>query len=238
MKKQKLFILPILVLSTIFVFTACDTGTVTKGDLDSNIDSVSYAFGYLTGVQMEDRGMTTLKPELIVAGIQHAFKSDSALIDRQKMIAIMRDYQVEARARMMRQRMAKAERNKEKAQEFLAQNKKKEGVKVTESGLQYKVLKEGTGESPTIGDTVKVHYKGMLLSGKVFDSSYKRGQPATFPLNRVIQGWTEGLQLMKEGAVYKFWIPGRLAYGTTPPPNSPIGPNELLIFKVELLKVK
>src|SRR5699024_9124762 len=149
-----------------------------------------------------------------------------------------RDYQVEARARMMKKQSADAKENKEKAEDFLAENKKEEGVQTTESGLQYKVLEEGNGTSPNAEDTVTVNYEGKLLNGDIFDSSYKRGQPATFPLNQVIEGWTEGVQLMKEGAVYKFWIPANMAYGSTPPPNSPIGPGELLVFKVELLEVK
>ena len=126
----------------------------------------------------------------------------------------------------------------EKGAKFLEENAKQEGVKVTPSGLQYKVLKEGTGKSPSATDVVQVHYRGPLLDGTEFDSSYRRGQPATFPLNRVIPGWTEGVQLMKEGAKYQFFIPSTLAYGSTGTPGGPIGPNETLIFEVELLKVQ
>ena len=113
----------------------------------------------------------------------------------------------------------------------------KEGVKVTKSGLQYKVVKAGTGPKPAATDTVTVHYQGTLIDGTEFDSSYKRGEPTSFPLNRVIKGWTEGLQLMKEGATYMFYIPGDLAYGPNPRPGGKIGPNATLIFKVELIKV-
>jgi FKBP-type peptidyl-prolyl cis-trans isomerase FkpA len=126
----------------------------------------------------------------------------------------------------------------EKGVQFLAENATKEGVKVTPSGLQYKVITEGTGKSPKATDTVQVHYRGTLLDGTEFDSSYKRGQPATFPLNRVIAGWTEGVQLMKEGGKYQFFIPSKLAYGSSGTPGGPIGPNEALIFEVELLKVQ
>jgi FKBP-type peptidyl-prolyl cis-trans isomerase len=126
----------------------------------------------------------------------------------------------------------------EKGVQFLAENATKKGVKVTPSGLQYEVITEGTGKSPKATDTVQVHYKGTLLDGTEFDSSYKRGQPATFPLNRVIPGWTEGVQLMKEGSKYKFFIPSKLAYGASGTPGGPIGPNEALIFEVELLKVQ
>ena len=121
--------------------------------------------------------------------------------------------------------------------EFLKDNAKKEGVKTTASGLQYKVIKEGEGKSPKATDTVRVHYRGTLLNGTEFDSSIKRGEPAEFPLNGVIKGWTEGVQLMKEGAKYQFFIPANLAYGERGTPGGPIGPNETLIFEIELLKV-
>lgn len=121
--------------------------------------------------------------------------------------------------------------------DFLLKNKKKEGVKVTKSGLQYKILEKGTGKSPKATDTVETHYEGKLISGKVFDSSYKRGQPTSFPVNRVIKGWTEALQMMKEGSKWELYIPSKLAYGERGAPPV-IGPNETLIFKVELIKVK
>jgi len=127
----------------------------------------------------------------------------------------------------------------EKGKAFLEENASKEGVKVTESGLQYKVLEEGdpAGKSPSATDTVEVHYRGTLIDGTEFDSSYKRGQPLSFPLNRVIPGWTEGMQFMKEGAKYQFFIPSHLAYGPQGA-GGIIGPNETLIFEVELLKVR
>ncbi len=128
-----------------------------------------------------------------------------------------------------------AETSTDKGATYLAENAKKEGVKTTASGLQYKVLKEGDGASPKATDKVTVHYRGTLLNGTEFDSSYKRGEPATFPLNRVIPGWTEGVQLMKIGSKYQFVIPSKLAYGESG--GGPIGPNETLIFEVELLKI-
>lgn len=120
---------------------------------------------------------------------------------------------------------------------FLEENKSKPGIEVTGSGLQYKVLLEGTGDRPMSTDMVTVHYEGTLLDGTKFDSSYDRGQPAEFPLNRVIAGWTEGVQLMNVGSKYKFFIPSELAYGARGTPGGPIGPNEDLIFTVELIRV-
>lgn len=128
------------------------------------------------------------------------------------------------------------EENLKKGQEYLELNAKKEGVKVTSSGLQYEVLKEGTGKSPKSTDNVKCHYEGRFIDGTVFDSSYKRGTPAVFALNQVIRGWTEGLQLMKEGAKYRFTIPYQLGYG--PYGTSGIPPYSVLIFDVELIEVQ
>lgn len=125
----------------------------------------------------------------------------------------------------------------ERGQKFLKDNATKEGVKTTASGLQYKITKEGTGNNPKATDNVVVHYKGTTIDGKEFDSSYKRGEPATFPLNRVIRGWTEGLQLIKEGGKATLYIPSELAYGSRGAGGA-IGPDETLIFEVELLKIQ
>ncbi len=127
--------------------------------------------------------------------------------------------------------------NKAAGQAFLAENGKKDSVVTTGSGLQYEIIEQGDGASPSASDNVTVHYKGTTIDGKVFDSSYDRGAPATFPLNRVIAGWTEGLQLMKEGAKYRFFIPSDLAYGERGAGRM-IGPNSALIFEVELIKVQ
>ena len=129
-----------------------------------------------------------------------------------------------------------AEENKVKGETFLAENKTKSGVTTTESGLQYKVITEGTGEKPSADDQVTVHYQGKFVDGTVFDSSYERGEPMTFPLGGVIRGWTEGLQLMPVGSKYILWIPAELGYGMQPP-SPTIPPNSMLEFEVELLEI-
>lgn len=240
MMHQKLtFSIVASVMMIAMIITGCDSDSFEgEADLESNIDSVSYAFGFLNGQQLSQQGMSDLDPELFAKGMQQAMNEDSSQINKDTLRSLLQSYQMKAQAKAQRQRAAEAQENQEAGKKFLAENKTKEGVQTTESGLQYKVLEEGSGASPTAEDTVTVNYKGTLLNGEVFDSSYERGQPADIPLNRVIPGWTEGIQLMKEGGKYKFWIPGDLAYGPNPRPGGPIGPNETLIFEVELIEVK
>ena len=144
-------------------------------------------------------------------------------------------YQQELQQKQEQQLEELAQKNKDAGEAFLAENAEREGVETTESGLQYEVIEEGNGERPTAEDQVEVHYTGELINGEVFDSSRERGQTVTFGLNQVIPGWTEGLQLMSEGARYKLYIPSDLAYG--PGGNQAIGPNETLVFDVELIAV-
>jgi len=144
-------------------------------------------------------------------------------------------YQQEMQSKASEQQQELAKKNLEAGQTFLAENADRDGIQTTESGLQYEIIEEGDGESPSAEDKVKVHYTGELISGEVFDSSRERGEPVTFGLNQVIPGWTEGLQLMTEGSRAKLYIPADLAYG--PGGNQRIGPNETLIFDVELLEI-
>lgn len=223
------------------MLTGCNSGGISSDknvNLETTIDSVSYGIGRLYGSQMRQQGMTDLKPKKLMAGLKGALEDTDAQIDRQQIQQLVQTYQIKAQQNAQKMKQEESEKNQQVAQKFLDENISKEGVNMTESGLQYKVIEEGSGASPTAEDTVTVHYEGTLIDGTVFDSSYERKQTATFPLNRVIAGWTEGLQLMKEGATYKFWIPGELAYGQNPPPGSPIGAGELLIFKIELMEVK
>jgi len=221
------------------LFVGCSSHGGSSGNvkLESTIDSVSYAMGYQNGKFLKQRSMTDIDPALLRAGLEASLNDKDAKLSDTEMQQIMQRYSAQAQQKAQQKRTKQGKENAKKGSDFLAKNKNKEGVKTTDSGLQYKVMKKGSGVSPDSTDTVRVQYKGMLLDGTVFDSSYKRGKPAEFPLNRVIPGWTEGLQLMKEGAKYKFWIPGNLAYGQNPPPRSPIGPNQTLVFEVELLKV-
>ncbi|MDZ7680163.1 MAG: FKBP-type peptidyl-prolyl cis-trans isomerase [Fodinibius sp.] len=220
------------------LFTGCgSSGGSGDVSLDTKIDSVSYSLGYQNGQFLKQRGMTDINPEKLKAGLQTALEDADAALSNSQMQQVVQSFQQEAQRKAQQQKMQKAKENKKKGEEFLAQNKDKEGVMVADNGLQYKVMEEGSGVSPDTTDKVRVNYKGTLIDGTVFDSSYERGEPVTFPLNRVIPGWTQGLQLMKEGAKYKFFIPGDLAYGQNPPPRGPIGPNETLIFEVELLEV-
>lgn len=150
---------------------------------------------------------------------------------------VIQDYQQKKMAEMQKASEAEAGKYRAEGEQFLTNNRSKEGVQVTASGLQYKVIKEGSGPKPTALSQVKVHYTGTLLDGTVFDSSVERGEPATFGLNQVIKGWTEGLQLMSKGSKYMLYIPADLAYGNQAPPGSPIKPGMTLIFEVELLDI-
>jgi FKBP-type peptidyl-prolyl cis-trans isomerase FklB len=153
------------------------------------------------------------------------------------MQAVMQSFQQTVMEQQQAKRQQAAGANAEAGEAFLNENKTKEGVKTTESGLQYKVITEGTGATPTETDTVVTHYTGTLINGEVFDSSYKRNNPATFPVNGVIPGWTEALQMMKVGSKWKLFIPSELAYGEQGA-GANIGPNEVLIFDIELLEIK
>lgn len=232
------FVTSVLLLAAL---TACSSGPgseTSEAELSTNIDSVSYGIGYLNGQNMLQQGMDDIEAETFMAGLQQALEEQDAQIPQNEIRQVLQEYQMQARQKAQLKQQQDAQANLEEGEQFLAENSNKEGVQVTDSGLQYKVLEEGTGASPVASDTVTVHYEGTLIDGTVFDSSYEGGEPATFPLNGVISGWTEGLQLMKEGATYRFFIPGDLGYGMNVRPGSPIGPNETLIFKVELLEVK
>jgi FKBP-type peptidyl-prolyl cis-trans isomerase FklB len=171
-----------------------------------------------------------------MAGLRDAMSGGKPLLTDDQVKETMTAYSNSMREKQAAEAKEASAKNAAEGEKFLSENKTKEGVKTTASGLQYKVLKEGTGQSPKETDTVVTNYKGTLINGTEFDSSYKRGEPASFPVNRVIKGWTEALQMMKPGSKYQLFVPANLAYGERGA-GQDIGPNETLIFEVELLSV-
>jgi FKBP-type peptidyl-prolyl cis-trans isomerase len=217
-------------------FGACQPGAAGSGKLATQDDSVSYILGYKMGENLKQQSVP-VKPEIVFRGLREGMAGTTANIPDSAMQATMMAFQVRMMGIQRQKDSAASITQKADGDKFLADNKGKDGVKTTPSGLQYKVLTQGTGPRPKATNQVTVHYKGTLLDGKEFDSSYQRGEPATFMLNQVIPGWTEGVQLMNVGSKYQFWIPGDLAYG---PQGSPptIPPNATLVFEVELLSFK
>ncbi len=197
-------------------------------------DPKSYAIGFQIGKDISSSGLSAEDLELkeLLEGFTDGLAGKSKLNDQQMQQA-MASLQEQMKAKMIQ----KSRKNLERANDFLKTNKDKEGVQTTKSGLQYQAIKSGSGKTPALTSTVKVHYEGKLLDGKVFDSSIARGEPIEFPVNGVIPGWTEALQRMKVGDKWKLFIPPGLAYGERGA-GSDIGPNELLVFEVELLDVK
>lgn len=193
------------------------------------MDKVSYALGIGIGRQLADMGANDIVTENFAAAMKDVLTGAELKIDEAEAQALVQEY-------LQKKGEEKVKAVKAEGENFLAENAKKEGVVTLPSGLQYQVLKEGNGKSPKATDQVKCHYEGTLINGKIFDSSYRRNEPATFPLNGVIAGWTEGLQLMKEGAKYRFFIPFNLAYGTRGA-GQDIPPYAALIFDVELIEV-
>ncbi|MCK9563940.1 MAG: FKBP-type peptidyl-prolyl cis-trans isomerase, partial [Bacteroidales bacterium] len=195
---------------------------------------LSYIFGQNIGGQFKAEGMA-VDVAAFSAGVQDAISDAEPRLDHDEVIAVLESFQQEQMAEREAQHNAQAETNKAEGDAFLAENAQKEGVVTLESGLQYLIIEEGDGPSPSAEDTVEVHYTGTLIDGTEFDSSHRRGMPASFGVNQVIPGWTEALQLMKEGAKWQLFIPPGLAYGPGGT-GGPIGPNQTLIFEVELLK--
>jgi FKBP-type peptidyl-prolyl cis-trans isomerase len=229
-----------LILSAAVLAAACTPPADQTAARDTDPQTEAEKFGYAIGVDL-GQSLAPVSEQVDVAALKQGL--DEALAGREpRMSEQQRDEIKNTVARKMQeqqmeQRLAEARQATARGAEFLAENGKREGVVTTDSGLQYEVVTEGEGASPTAEDKVTVHYRGTLIDGTEFDSSYSRGQPVTFPLANVIAGWTEGLQLMKVGGKSKLFIPPELGYGERGAGNR-IGPNETLVFEVELLEIE
>ncbi|CAM1333765.1 FKBP-type peptidyl-prolyl cis-trans isomerase [Tenacibaculum aestuariivivum] len=240
MKLTKIFAGVVLTLS---VVSCGNSQFKTKSSLATEVDSVSYSLG-LDMANKIKMNFDDLDQDLFVQGFKNGMDSTNLLVDSKDVNTVLRSFfQKKQAEKMKEQQEAQAKKAaaefgdyKKEGEKFLAENKTKEGVKTTSTGLQYVVLKEGKGEAPTTSSRVKVHYHGTLTDGTVFDSSVDRGEPSEFGVTQVIKGWTEGLQLMKPGAKYKFFIPQDLAYGAQQR-GEKIKPFSALVFEVELLEV-
>ena len=226
-------ILTVLVIGTLF---SCDNQVKEVKSLETELDSVSYAVGLSMSSQLKN-GFEDVNKEILIQAIRNGLDSTNLLLDSKDIQKTIQTYFQKKQEENKKKELAKFEVYKKEGIAFLEANKTKEGVKTTKSGLQYIVLKEGKGKKAKTTDRVKVHYHGTTVDGTVFDSSVDRGTPSEFGVTQVIKGWTEGLQLMKVGSKYKFFIPQELAYGENPRPGI-IKPYMALIFEVELLDIK
>jgi len=211
-------------------------GPASGVELKDLKQKASYSYGYSLGRNLKAQAVD-IDPELFARGLADALGSGPAALKDEEIQASLQAFARQLQSRQAGMAGNKAASNKVEGERYLAANKNKPGVTTLPSGLQYKVLKQGSGPRPRANDTVTVHYEGKLIDGMVFDSSLKRGQPISFPVNQVIAGWTEALQLMPVGSTWQLFIPSKLAYGENPRPGGPIGPNAVLTFEVQLIKI-
>jgi FKBP-type peptidyl-prolyl cis-trans isomerase len=230
------FILISLVILLPFLSLATDQNKDSGVELKTFADKISYVLGQEVGSGLKN-SPTNINLELFMRGLKDSIDDQNSLVDPDEAIQIKQEFTRQYKESQAKIRAEISEKNQQAESVFMAENKNKEGVVTTESGLQYMVLKKGDGSKPTRSDTVTVHYRGALLDGTEFDSSYERDQPATFQVAGVIAGWTEALQLMNVGSKFRLFIPSKLAYGKRGA-GGKIGPNEMLIFDVELLEIK
>jgi FKBP-type peptidyl-prolyl cis-trans isomerase FklB len=211
-------------------------GSQSTSGLTTKKDKVSYAIGMNIGTNLH-RQSVDVDPKILQQGLQDALAGGKTLLSEDEARATLTEFQNEMRQKQQEKMQQAGEANKKDGDAFLAANKTKEGVVTLASGLQYKIITAGTGPKPTATDSVVCNYRGTLIDGKEFDSSYKRGQPATFPVSGVIKGWTEALQLMPVGSKWQLFVPSEMAYGERGS-GPDIGPNATLIFEVELLSIQ
>ncbi len=204
--------------------------------LKSQKDKISYIIGMDIAKNLQ-KGSIDIDPDILAKGIKDAFSGGKPLLTEQEIRETTAIFQRELTAKQEEMAKRMGEKNKKEGEAFLAENKNREGVKTLPSGLQYKVIKEGTGKKPKLADTVTTDYRGTLIDGTEFDSSYRRGKPASFPVNGVIPGWTEALQLMGVGAKWQLFIPPNLAYGERGAGRD-IGPNATLVYEIELISIQ
>jgi FKBP-type peptidyl-prolyl cis-trans isomerase FklB len=232
MKTIKFLIVAILATSLV----SCNGQGVTNKSLKTEIDSVSYAAGLDMAYKIQ-QSFDEADKDLFIQGYRNGIDSTNLLLEKKDLQNIISTYFRNKQQEAAKEKAAEGEKTKLEGENFLAENKTKDGVITTESGLQYIVLKEGTGEMPKLTDRVKVHYHGTLIDGTVFDSSVDKGKPYETPLTQVVKGWTEALQLMKVGSKIKLFVPQELGYGANPRPGGAIKPFMPLIFEMELLEI-
>jgi FKBP-type peptidyl-prolyl cis-trans isomerase len=211
------------------------TGTALATELETDAQKLGYIIGMDIGSSLKQQG-TELDLDALYDAIKATYTGEELAMTPEEAATIRESFIADRREEAESQREGLAATNATEGDKFMLENHSKEGVQITDSGLQYKVIEMGDGAKPTATDKVKVHYRGTLLNGEEFDSSYARGEPISFQLNQVIAGWTEGVQLMSVGSKFMFYIPPGLAYG--PAGGGPIGPNATLIFQVELLGIE
>ncbi len=225
----------LMVIATVAATASMTAQAAATMKLTNQTDKTSYAMGLETGMALKSH-QAKINPAAFSQGLTDGVQGNKPSMTKEEVTSTLRAFQQESIKKMQKKMGALAKVNMQAGQKYLAANKAKSGVVTLPNGLQYKVLTAGKGAKPTAKDKVTVNYEGKLINGKVSDSSYKRGKPAQFPVNGVIPGWTQALQLMKTGATWMVYIPAKLAYGVRGVPGV-IGPNQTLIFKVNLIKI-
>ncbi len=235
---MKLHYITIITMGLLAVQVSAEEVQTTKANdtLTTKQDKISYIFGHNIGKNMSQQGIE-INMDALSQGMKDGFSNGESKINIEEMTNLMQDFRKEMTVKKAEKKKLESTQNSKEGKEFLAENAKKDGIVVLPSGLQYKVMTSGTGNIPKADDKVKTNYRGNLINGTEFDSSYKRNKPTTFPVNGVIAGWTEALQLMKEGSKWQLFVPSKLAYGERGA-GSQIGPNATLIFEIELIEIE